>query len=228
MKNIEKQNSRALRGQIKFEGLFDESLRKRAEDFLESGRPVASLTKGLLIIAVIGGTLAVGAVAPNLFKVLGVDDKRRSQRLSQQNFRKLQRSFYELRRKKLLESATITNGGVQWRFTEKGKALVWGMLGKGWSLPLPPKWDRKWRLVFFDIPTKKTAARDALRRELEAMGCYQFQKSVWIYPFPCAKEVLDTATFLGVKPCIEVCTIEDFSNPRVLSFFKPLLEEYVT
>ena len=110
--------------------------------------------------------------------------------------------------------------------TEKGKTLVSSILGRGQVLPLPRVWDKKWRLIFFDIPTKKRAARDALRRELQNIGCYQFQKSVWIYPFPCASIILEIAACFEIEEYIEVCTVEDFSNTRVLHFFQSLLEKH--
>jgi DNA-binding transcriptional regulator PaaX len=46
------------------------------------------------------------------------------------------------------------------------------------------KWDGGWRIVFFDIPEKKRKYRDYLRVILKSIGFQEFQKSVWISPWP--------------------------------------------
>lgn len=45
-------------------------------------------------------------------------------------------------------------------------------------------WDKKWRLVSFDIPEKERKKRDQLRCKLEELGFKHFQRSVWISPLP--------------------------------------------
>jgi DNA-binding transcriptional regulator PaaX len=50
-------------------------------------------------------------------------------------------------------------------------------------------WDGKWRMVFFDIPEKRRLKRDALRRELMALGFGSWQRSCWITPFDVASEL---------------------------------------
>jgi DNA-binding transcriptional regulator PaaX len=44
-------------------------------------------------------------------------------------------------------------------------------------------WDKKWRIIFFDIPEEKRHLRDYLRTILRAIGFKEFQKSIWIYPY---------------------------------------------
>ena len=56
-------------------------------------------------------------------------------------------------------------------------------------IPKPKKWDGFWRMVIFDIPHKLKWARDGFRHKLEDLGFYQFQKSVFVFPYPCREEV---------------------------------------
>ncbi len=42
------------------------------------------------------------------------------------------------------------------------------------------KWDKKWRLVMFDIPESQRDIRDKLRRSLSSLGLGILQASVWI------------------------------------------------
>jgi DNA-binding transcriptional regulator PaaX len=59
------------------------------------------------------------------------------------------------------------------------------------KVPRPPKWDKKWRLVFYDIPEKQKSARDALARKLHHLGFFQMQRSIWVHPYPC-REAIET------------------------------------
>ena len=51
------------------------------------------------------------------------------------------------------------------------------------------KWDGKWFLVFFDVPEIQRNKRDYLRKFLKNLGFYQFQLSVYLFPYECEKEV---------------------------------------
>ena len=50
-------------------------------------------------------------------------------------------------------------------------------------------WDKKWRLVTFDIPQKNYRQRDALRRKLVSLGFGQWQRSVYISPYNLNQEI---------------------------------------
>jgi CRISPR-associated endonuclease Cas2 len=52
------------------------------------------------------------------------------------------------------------------------------------------KWDGRWFMVFFDVPENERIKRDSLRRYLKMLGFYPYQKSVYIFPFECKKEVI--------------------------------------
>ena len=51
------------------------------------------------------------------------------------------------------------------------------------------KWDRKWRVVFYDISEKEKGLRDALRGKLGEMGFGMIQRSVWITPHDFIKDM---------------------------------------
>lgn len=51
------------------------------------------------------------------------------------------------------------------------------------------KWKRKWFLVIFDVPEEERIKRNHLRRFLRDIGFYQYQQSVYLYPYECEKEV---------------------------------------
>ncbi len=51
------------------------------------------------------------------------------------------------------------------------------------------KWDKKWRLVLFDIPEKNRLTRDKLRKSLKRFGFKNLQRSAWISPLPTDKKI---------------------------------------
>lgn len=50
-------------------------------------------------------------------------------------------------------------------------------------------WDRKWFLVAFDVPEKESNKRSYLRNFLKQIGFFQYQKSLYAYPYECEKEI---------------------------------------
>ncbi len=53
----------------------------------------------------------------------------------------------------------------------------------------PQEWDKKWRIVIFDIPEKYKRVRELFRWHLKSMNFYQLQKSVWVHPYSCFDEI---------------------------------------
>lgn len=223
-----RRKSRANKRKIAFEALFELSLKRKVEAFLESGKPAATFTKGILMIAALGGVLAIGIMAPNLFWAFGMNKSERSSRITNEGYRHLRRSFYHLKKEKLVESMAMRNGIIKWRLTELGKERLRYALGEKVtynSLPRPTFWDGKCRIVLFDIPENHMHGRNALRYAMQSLGFYQFQKSAWVHPFPCKKEIMDIASRFEIKPYVKVFTIEDFYDEGAATFFRPLLKD---
>lgn len=60
-------------------------------------------------------------------------------------------------------------------------------------------WDKKWRILIFDIKEKNRIKREALRGKLKNLGLYQLQKSVWVYPYDFLNEINLLRQFFGLK-----------------------------
>ena len=52
-------------------------------------------------------------------------------------------------------------------------------------------WDKKWRVLTFDIPQIEKYKRDSLRRKLKAFGFGMVQQSVWISPHSFEDDIND-------------------------------------
>lgn len=51
------------------------------------------------------------------------------------------------------------------------------------------KWSGKWYAVFFDVPEMQRNKRDEMRKLLKKLGFYQYQKSVYVFPYECVREI---------------------------------------
>lgn len=82
--------------------------------------------------------------------------------------------------------------------TDKGKARFLEYQFNNLELKKNKNWDGRWRIALFDVPEAKKKVRDALRRKLKTLGFVEFQKSVFIYPYPCEDEVNFVINFFGI------------------------------
>jgi DNA-binding transcriptional regulator PaaX len=72
------------------------------------------------------------------------------------------------------------------------------------SIPRPDSWDKKWRLVIFDIPEDDKVGRNIFRGKITSLGFKQIQKSVYAYPFECSKEIVKISNHLGLNKFITI------------------------
>ncbi len=76
------------------------------------------------------------------------------------------------------------------------------------------KWDMKWRLVMFDIPTHLKQSRDRFAGTLKTLGFVHYQKSVFICPHPCEEELEAIAEYLGVSDYVDIVLASKISRER--------------
>jgi len=80
----------------------------------------------------------------------------------------------------------------------------------------PKIWDRNFRLIIFDIPERKRVARNSLRDKIRELGCIKFNDSVWIYPYPCQKEIDFVANYWNVGKYVHFALVKDITNRDIL------------
>ncbi|MDO8566356.1 MAG: hypothetical protein Q7S04_04190 [Candidatus Moranbacteria bacterium] len=201
----------------KKENLAD-NVRKKAEAFLVSDSPSATATKFLLTFIAIGGVSIVGATFPGLVKAIGFFSNG-SKKKNRYPEVKIKNSFKYLKKKQFVEIIKEKNGKIWVRLTNKGRNRLTGYSLDVLEIKKPEKWDGKWRVLMFDIPShpkKYDYARDALRRKIRELGLYQIQKSVWVYPYECEDEILFVAEIFKVQRYIEILTVEKLLHESLL------------
>jgi len=186
-------------------------LKIRAEEFLASGTPASYATQVALALILLSGAAVLGAVAPGL--TVAAREYQRSRCYSK---KQIWDASGSLRRGGYIEEITEGNGMPRVRLTKKGEAYFQKILFDDVQLPEPKKWGGKWTFVLFDIPVQFSKAREALRWRLKALGFYQYQKSVWVYPHPCEKEILYVADYFGVGKFVEILSVNYLSKDKEL------------
>ena len=134
----------------------------------------------------------------------------RDRRLRKELLEECDKVWHELDRKQLyrfLNRLYLKNyiefvkrrGGIEnVRLTNDGRARFLEHQFQKLALKPSKKWDKKWRLVLFDIPETKKKIRDALRRKLKELGFLEFQKSVFVYPYSCRDEINFVTNFWNI------------------------------
>ncbi len=104
--------------------------------------------------------------------------------------KKLKDGFKALKKSKFIIQKEQYDGSVLVSLSEKGKLRALNLKFKLLSHK-KEKWDKKWRMVAFDIPNTHRKGRRALRYRLKTAGFYEFQESMFIFPYNCEQEVRD-------------------------------------
>lgn len=96
--------------------------------------------------------------------------------------------FKYLRRAGYIETFMDENNRCV-EITPKGKEYLKKINYTELKITRSEKWDKKWRVVIFDIPEDHKDRRDMFREKLLNLGFELIQKSVYVYPFECTNEI---------------------------------------
>jgi DNA-binding transcriptional regulator PaaX len=140
------------------------------------------ITKTILEIARTFGVISTALVAPKVldaFEKLGITD-----------FHGRQREVINHARNILIKNGYLKKNKEGFLcLTEKGEEKLYSYRLSDYTLLIPKIWDKKWRVLIFDIPEYRKTLRDRIRRELMLVGFIRVQDSVWIFPYDCEELV---------------------------------------
>ena len=149
-------------------GVLEQSSRKRTRN--------KNLQKIVLQTVAAAGFLSVALLAPNALQALrqvGLFPKHR------------QKEIFNSSRNRLVKAGLLAYEGKFIRLTAKGEAKLCQLERHDYKLARPKRWDKKWRILIFDIPERRRALRARIRRTIVSVGFMRLQKSVWVYPYDC-------------------------------------------
>lgn len=171
--------------------------------------------KELLVALLLGGgVFAIMGTAPWL--LAGTIPLALAFKDSRKNRRKASYSFWYAKKRKYL-SVRQHHGKMQIALTERGRRIAEEhLLRMRAAKATSTKWDRKWRLILFDVPMEDHQKRNALRYLLRRLGAIKLQQSVWIYTHDCSEEISFFQEFFGLGSAhIRVVVTEDIGDDRV-------------
>ncbi len=102
-------------------------------------------------------------------------------------------------------SGFLKSSGEKLHMTEKG--LVHFQRYQLNAIHFEPdakKWDGVWRLLLFDVPERDKYLRNALRRKLKEWKFKQIQKSVFVTPYDCTKELKELVDLLSIDAYVHI------------------------
>jgi len=134
----------------------------------------------MLAAVVIGGVVLIAATAPNAAQLLRFFP----------GYKKGAKFNYQYKSAlgRLAAKGLVTfvekDGRRYARITEKGRLML-QMETEKTAIAKKRRWDRRWRVVIFDIPERRKSVRVSIRRFMHEYGFVRLQDSVWIYPYDC-------------------------------------------
>lgn len=181
--------------------------KKREERYRRASESAAAMGRTILALAAAGGVLAIAAVAPNIFAGIGraVPYRRFFDR------QRFNQAIKNLRQQGAIHVAKGNDGYII-RLTEKGKKRIPAIAYAQLALHPQETWDGMWRLVIFDIPNKHRWARECFRAKLKDMKFFKLQKSVFVTPYPCEKEIAFLAGLFHISSGVRVVAADTIGD----------------
>ncbi|MEK7601417.1 MAG: hypothetical protein AAB480_02705 [Patescibacteria group bacterium] len=187
--------------------LETEAGKERRKDYIQ---------QAVLSAVAVAGILALTAVAPNTLQLLG-GFGRKKYRINYQT--------------KTVLSRLVEKGYVRFAHKDGRKCVEITSAGKraaNLEIQLnaqrthhPKKWDKRWRLVMFDIPERRKTDRDHLRRTMMEAGFQCFQDSVWVFPYDCEDLISLLKIDMHLGNAVRYAIVEKLENDAALrKYFK--------
>ena len=155
----------------------------------------------------IAGILSVGLVAPQVIGAMGklglLPNKR-------------QEEIVRSSASKLAKKGLLVYQDGRYELTEAGDKRLRQWELQEYKFKHPYQWDKKWRVIIFDIPEKKKKVRNQIRNLFIPAGLFRLQDSVWVYPYDCEDIVGLLKTDLGVGRDLLYMIVDEIENDRHL------------
>lgn len=179
------------------------------------GEFTAAVVEGILKLLLVGGSLTAAMIIPNALiglekpvtKILDKLDERDQQR-------ELRRILRYMKRSDLVATLRDYDHGIT--ITKKGRVRLQKLKINSIKITRPSRWDKQWRIVFYDVPEGYKSARDALTHKLKVLGFYQLQRSVLVHPYPCRDEIAAVSHAYGIDKYVSYIETGHIDQEKLL------------
>jgi len=179
----------------------------KLEDQNQNKSKRKNLQQVILRTIAITGVLSVGLIAPNVIGALaklGILPNKR------------QKEYISSSASKLVKRGLLYYNGKHYQLTSQGESLLRRWQFADFKFKKPKKWDKKWRVIIFDIPEKKRKARDDLTILFRQAGIRRLQNSVWIYPYDCENIITLLKTDFRIGKHLLYMIVDELENDKYL------------
>jgi len=114
------------------------------------------------------------------------------------NDRALKAAIKSLYSSNLISQKNNRDGTTTYELSKEGKYIALTYDIDNMKIFRHP-WDKKWRIVTFDIPEKIKKVREALRFHLKNLGFKELHKSVFVLPYECRNEIEYITEFYNAR-----------------------------
>lgn len=123
-----------------------------------------------------------------------------------------ERAIEALYESRLLEAQHSADGTYTLILSEDGKKRV--LTYKLHYMKIRPSatWDKKWRIVLYDVPEDERETRNALREHLTRLGFHKLQQSAGITPFECKDELEFIIELLDIRKYVRYIVAGHIDN----------------
>lgn len=123
-----------------------------------------------------------------------------------------ERAVAALYESKLLEAKKNADNTVTLVLNEDGRKRALTYHPRYAKIMPTGPWDKKWRIILYDIPEDEREARDAFRDHLKQLGVRKFQHSAGIYPFDCKNEIDFFVELLNIRKYVRFIVAESIDD----------------
>lgn len=147
-------------------------------------------------------------------------------RLGSRDYRSwgMRKQLSRLSRQKYIKVEYLPDGQTSVVITKNGMTRALTYQTSQLALQKPKHWDRKWRVVVFDVPEKKKHLRDRFRAGLRQLDMYQLQESIYVSPYPCFDEIEFLREIGGVAVSVRYILAEHIEDDEALRSYFTLPE----
>lgn len=182
-------------------------------------KKVGSIQKKILLLLFGGIALSATCSARKQWHIV----KGISEGLKEIDQQAIDRAVGSLVKTKLIKEKHDRSGTITLVLNDCGKERVSTFNLENIKINRPKSWDGKWRIVIFDIPHYLKKTRESLRLLFKKIGFYPLQKSVFIYPFDCQKEIEFITEYHRANKFIRFIIADSVDNESFLRKYFDLL-----
>lgn len=174
--------------------------------------------KNVLMLVGAGMFLAASIAMPNLPLVLKpyIDKKREEEYEAWKRFNApyLKRTLQRLEKQKLVEISDEKGAQIV-KITNQGRQKIIKFALDDLVIEKPKFWDKKWRLISFDLPEKIKRKRKIFLEYLKTWGFYPLHKSVYLHAYPCKKEIEFLREYLEIGEYVRIFDVLEIENDKL-------------